>query len=131
MISIFDPAHPHYKVHKAFIEGSFVSPTNPPQVDSSVPGGPWYPTANPSWCMDTCYRIKPRMLTRTVTYPEPLRVAPEIGAVLWLVCAHIPQPEKSSWVGSHFQLQTFKNGVCFTNKADAQACYDTLFGEQK
>ena len=129
MTTIFHPSHPHYATHKAFVEGSFANPDNPPVVQALF--DIWVDCPNPSWTANYAYRIKPRLITRAVTYTEPLRVAPEIGAVVWLVCAHTPHPEKSSWVGSHFQLQTLKNGVCFTNQTDAQQCYDALFGEQK
>lgn len=129
MTTIYHPSHPHYQVHKTFVEGSFANPDNPPvvQVES---GGDWV-DANPKWILPYNYRIKPSTVTRTVTYPEPLRESPANGTEVWLVCVHMPLPEKSSWVGSHFQLQTLKNGMCFATKADAQQCYDALFREQK
>ena len=131
MTSIFDPAHPHYEVHKAFVEGSFANPTNPPQVESSIRGGPWYPTANPLWNVGTCYRFKPRMLTRTVTYPEPMREALAKGTKSWFVLASYKSPYQAEWHDCAPYRQILNNGMCFTNEADAQTCYDALFGEQK
>ena len=134
-VTIFHPSHPHYAVHKAFVDGSFANPDCPPvvQMAGKYTNGTdfWVRNDNPEWLDSRQYRIKPRTITRTVTYPEPLREAPANGTEVWLVCTHIPLPEKSSWVGSHFQLQTLKNGMCFTTEADAQQCYGAYFGEQK
>ena len=127
MTSIFDPTHPYYAVHKAFIEGSFANPTNPPQVESSIKGVEWYLTTCPAWCVNAQYRIKPRILTRTVTYPEPMREVPAEGTEVWVVLASHKGPDQGEWSDCAFYRQVLKAGMCFRTEAEAQACYDALF----
>ena len=131
MTTIYHPSHPHYAVHKAFIEGSFANPDNPPVVQIKGPSG-WGETSNPGWIAETQYRIKPRLVTRTVTYPEPLRGAPVAGTLVWLMHPQLDKPYRANWDEKYYgRLQTLKNGMVFATEADAQQCYDALFGEQK
>ena len=131
MTTIFHPDHPHYAVHKQFVEGSFANPDSPPVVEYKTdPTVHWSVTDPASWYGDYLYRIKPRTVTRTVTYPEPLREAPARGREVWFVYSHAGV-RGETWLESSKQIQLLKNGMVFTTEADAQQCYDALFGEQK
>lgn len=131
MNTVFHPAHPHFSVHKAYIEGCFADPDNPPVVQVK-PMGIWIDDPYPNWWEKDCvYRIKPRTITRTVTYPEPMREAPAMGTAVWLVMGEQRQPYKTAWTDADFLVIALKNGMCFASEADAQACYDALFGSEK
>ena len=123
--------HLHYKVHRDFVEGGFAHPDNPPQVESAIPGCSWYLNSNPSWNEDTLYRLKPRMRSRTVTYPEPMRLIPAQVSKLWFVVASYKGPYQVEWHDCAPYRQILKAGMCFSTEADAQVCYDALFGAHK
>ena len=131
MTTIFHPSHAHFLVHKAFIDGRFANPDNPPVVQwYSEQRSAWLETES-SWNMTCKFRIKPRTITRTVTYPEPLREAPNKPTVIWMVGGEYDCPQEIAWVDSGFKSKALKNGMVFATEADAQQCYDALFGEQK
>jgi hypothetical protein len=139
MTTIYHHTHPHYKVFKEYIEGCFADPDNPPVVQVKTDDMfDWHDT-RPAWNYDTRpawnikfeYRLKPRTITRTVTYPEPMRVAPRIGSQVWYVNGEHRCPYGTTWTDENWLKTALKNGVVFSNEADAQACYDALFGEQK
>ena len=131
MTTIFHPAHPHYAAHKQFIEGSFADPDEPPVVQYECSSNHWADKESVSWSAELKYRIKPRTITRTVTYPEPLREAPEVCTWVWMVRVECSCPQNMNWAHSKYQLIALKNGIVFATEADAQQCYDALFGEQK
>ena len=68
------------------------------------------------------YRRKPRTLTYTVTIPEPLREAPEVGTIVY-----IPTPLAEElaamygWYGSKPDERLLNRGMCFATKEDAIA----------
>ena len=68
------------------------------------------------------YRRKPRTLTYTVTIPEPLRKAPEIGTEYWLA-----EPTSDiftscvEWEGDDCDRSWLKRGLCFATREDAIA----------
>ena len=68
------------------------------------------------------YRRKPRTLTYTVTIPEPLRGAPEVGSIFY---APAPLSEgltsMSGWYGDDVDYRLLKRGLCFATKEDAIA----------
>lgn len=72
---------------------------------------------------DLCeYRRKPRTITYTITIPEPLREAPEVGTIVY-----IPTPLAEElaamygWYGSEPDERLLKRGLCFATKEDAFA----------
>ena len=130
-ITVFHPAHPHYEVNKAFSEGSFANPDNPPVVQVIDDEGYWWDTKRRSWCVENRYRIKPRVVSRMITHPEPLQEAPRQGTEVWIVSPYSPGPEIAHWSNVDYHVKALKNGMCFATEADAQQCYDALFGEQK
>ena len=130
MTTIFHPDHPHFAVHLAWSEGSFANPDAPPVVECySTSFKSWVSAIVSDWNTSTELRIKPRTITRTITYPEPLRVAPADGTVVWIV--NSMNVFATTWAKTEWQFQMLKNGIVFTTEADAQQCYDALFGEQK
>lgn len=132
MLTIYHPEHPHYLVHKAYVEGCFAFPDNPPVVQYAKGGKTfWIDISEPYWDQLVLYRIKPRIITRTVTYPEPMRVAPGLSSRVWFVICDVPKPVSYAWTNNNYQAQILANGMCFTTEEDAQACYDALFGSQK
>lgn len=129
MTTIFHPDHPHFQVHKAFLEGSFANPENPPVVEVENIGN-WYVCTEPIWHENCHYRLK-RMRTRTISHPEPLREAPSMHTKYWAVSPFHSKPFCMTWEGCSTDLRLLKNGVVFATEADAQQCYDAYFGEQK
>ena len=86
-------------------------------------GGGWYPLASAfAFSIHYEYRRKPRALTYTVTMPEPLRKAPEVGTIVY-----IPTPlakELASvycWYGTPQDERLINRGMCFAKKEDAIA----------
>ena len=73
---------------------------------------------------DLCeYRRKPRtLMTYTVTIPEPMREAPEVGKTYWLAepwaesLAH-----EYEWAGGPQDYRLLNRGLCFATKEDAIA----------
>ncbi len=68
------------------------------------------------------YRRKPRTLTYTVTIPEPLREAPEVGSIFY---APAPLSEgltsMSGWHDDDVDYRLLKRGLCFATQEDAIA----------
>ena len=68
------------------------------------------------------YRRKPRTMTYTITIPEPLRGAPEVGTIVY-----IPTPLAKKlasaycWYGDPPDECLLKRGLCFATGEDAIA----------
>ena len=77
---------------------------------------------HPYWKEESEYRRKPRTLTYTITIPEPLQEAPEVGEVYYVAA---PYAEcfciEYAWTGRGTDIQGFKRGLCFATKEDAIA----------
>ena len=69
------------------------------------------------------YRRKPRTMTYTVTIPEPMREAPEIGTEYWLAELVFVESFASrfKWQGSVNDMLWLKRGLCFATREDAIA----------
>lgn len=132
MTSIFHPLHPHYLVYKAFVEGGYANPDNPPVIECND-GGQWEYTDTPSWGLNYKYRIKPTEVasTRQVVYAKPLELVPVMYSLVWAVMAHEKGPHSTMWFGGTWQLYCFRNGMLFATEADAQSCYNALFKAKK
>lgn len=87
-------------------------------------GVAWRPFTmkHPSWLQECEYRRKPRTLTYTVTIPEPLMEAPEVGTIVYLPT---PLDEELAtmygWYGIPQEYRLLKRGLCFATKEDAIA----------
>lgn len=68
------------------------------------------------------YRRKPKTLTYTVTIPEPMREAPEVGSIFY---APAPLSEgltsMSGWYDDDVDYRLLKRGLCFATQEDAIA----------
>ena len=130
MLTVFHPEHPHYVLHKQFVESCFKSPDNPPVVELKTDLGNWV-ISGKDWNGALEYRFKPKMLTRTVSYPEPLRVAPERRQKVWVVACEGLYPRSLEWEPYEWAKVALKNGMVFATEAAAQHCCNSLFGEPK
>ena len=78
--------------------------------------------SHPYWGEENEYRRKPRTLTYSVTMPEPLREAPEVGTIVY-----IPTPLAKKlasaycWYGDPPDECLLKRGLCFATGEDAIA----------
>ena len=86
-------------------------------------GRGWYPLASEfAFSIHYEYRRKPKTLTYTVTIPEPLREAPEVGTIVY-----IPTPLAKKlasaycWYGDPPDECLLKRGLCFATGEDAIA----------
>ena len=76
---------------------------------------------HPYWREENEYRRKPRTLTYTITIPEPLREAPEVGEVYYIAAPMVDSLCRERWSGSELEMRWLKRGLCFANKEDAIA----------
>ena len=68
------------------------------------------------------YRRKPRTLTYSVTMPEPLREAPEVGKTYWLAEPWVESlAHEYEWSGDRADGLCLKRGLCFATREDAIA----------
>ena len=90
----------------------------------------WVDVNYPKWYNCDClYRVKPKTITHTITYPEPLTIAPAHSSFIWLVWPHLKTATNTKWVNIDWQNTMLENGMCFATEEAAQACYDSLFGK--
>ena len=77
---------------------------------------------HPYWKDESEYRRKPRTLTYTITIPEPLREAPEVGEVFYVAAMYAKNfCNAYEWSGCETDRRFLKRGMCFTTKEDAIA----------
>ena len=77
---------------------------------------------HPYWKEESEYRRKPRTLTYTVTIPEPLREAPEVGKTYWLAESWVESlAHEYEWSGDRADGICLKRGLCFATQEDAIA----------
>ena len=77
-----------------------------------------------------CVRIARPMVTRTVTYPEPLRVKPERGMNYWYMGPCQTAPIRMPWLDDDCDEPIFAAGMAFATEADAAEAHRALFGAQ-
>ena len=74
-------------------------------------------------------RLKPRTITREITYPEPLRDAPEHGALLYRAAPEMPERYYIFyWHGLDYQAQWLLDGLLHSTKEAAIAHGKALAG---
>ena len=77
---------------------------------------------HPYWKEESEYRRKPRTLTYTITIPEPLREAPEVGEVFYVPAIYAQYfCNAYKWSGCTTDIRFLERGMCFTTKEDAIA----------
>ena len=73
-------------------------------------------------CDDNEYRLKPKMIRcGDMEFPEPMRVAPEIGTKYWVTSLTGPQPHYMSWSGTVGEQRYLKSGICHATQEAAKA----------
>lgn len=82
-----------------------------------------------AWAISRQYRIKPRTITRTINYPEPMKVAPEFKTKYWFInAAGLYGIDLSTWMENTMDFEVFKRGMAFATEADAKAAAQAIFG---
>ena len=78
--------------------------------------------SHPYWNERYEYRHKPRVLTYTITLPEPLREAPDEGEAYYIAAPEVEcLCREYGWSGSELDMRWLKRGLCFAKKEDAIA----------
>ena len=116
-------AHKHAHLMAQYAQDALETDTPWKRWEFATSGNEWVSLPeNPIWSEYSEYRRKPRTLTYTVTMPEPLREAPEVGKTFWLAepwtesLAH-----EYEWVGHASAIRCINRGLCFATKEDAIA----------
>lgn len=66
-------------------------------------------------------RRKPRTIRiGDIDVLEPMRVAPAMGTVVWLVCIHRDSPFQFCWSGNTTEQEWLKLGICRLTKEAAE-----------
>ena len=136
-LTVYDKAHKHNALYvqclQACIDGKPLNLQLKAQSDCEwfevPPCGDGTPMTN--WQPAREYRIKPPepvLITRTVTYPAPMTEAPAVGIPYF--AAETNGTCQYRWDGDKIDLSALQQGRAFTTQADAQACWDALFGSQ-
>ena len=137
-LPVYDKAHKHNALYvqclQACIDGKPLNLQLKEQSDCEWFEVPCYGDGTPmtNWQPATEYRIEPPepvLITRTVTYPAPMTEAPAVGAWYWLVLSD-NEVQRQKWDKYDCELKWLAQGRVFTTQADAQACWDALFGSQ-
>ena len=87
--------------------------------------GKWHDVGRdyPNWSKDAEYRFKPKMITvGEHSFPEPMRVAPEAGAWVYLPnilgkCVYVD----THWLGDESDVMLLKRGLVHLTQAAAEA----------
>ena len=89
----------------------------------AAPGNKFDSLSNhPYWHEEYEYRRKPRTMTYTVTIPEPMREAPEVGESYYVPCQLAPALWGSfEWYNGDLDKLYLKRGLCFATSEDAIA----------
>lgn len=92
-------------------------------------GDRWHDFVDPNNTPHFCYgewRVKPRLMHATamdgtvVEWPEPMRVAPDVGTEYWMpVPTTTPKNEPMIWDGDGFDKWLLGNGWCHATEENA------------
>lgn len=133
-MNISDKNHPHHAVWREHVQS--VLDGEPKVVQVKVECCEWEDLSfcyagvvDALWRETNQYRIKPRTITRTITYPEPMKVAPKVGDVFWVVNLFSDvTASQSVWDGGKYDRLWLSRGMCFATEADAKAAAQAIFG---
>ena len=118
-------AHKHAALMAQYAQDALETDTPWKKWEINVPtSGRWDSLyGHPTWIVEYEYRRKPRTLTYTVTIPEPLRKAPEIGTEYWLAELVFVESFASrfKWQGYVNDMFWLKRGLCFATEEAAIA----------
>ncbi len=83
----------------------------------------WEFVAYPRWDENRNYRFRPKMIKcGDMEFPEPMRKAPEIKALIWAV--DISQQKavyEADWIETPYDLHLLKRGLVHSTKEAAEA----------
>lgn len=138
MTPIYDKTHPHNAVHCAMLQSVIDGAPKTVQYGGHYGGG-WvdmpkdaYGISIVDWVASHTFRIKPPepvMVTRTVTYPAPMTVAPANGTE-YLV-PHANGVYSYTWTGDTTELAWLAIGICHLTREAAQEHWNAYYGAQK
>ena len=116
-------AHKHAALMMQYAQDWAETDTPWKRWEVAAPGDKFVSLFNhPYWDEKYEYRRKPRTLTYTVTMPEPLREAPEIGKTYWLAEPWVESlAHEYEWSGDRADSLCLNRGLCFATKEDAIA----------
>ena len=135
-MNVYDKNHPHNAVFVAQLQSIIDGSPCAVQTRLKRFGGNWVSIINDiygapitTWGDEFDFRIGPPNVTRTLTYPEPLRVVPEVGTAVWILnpgC--LAGFSKGIWVGYSGDKIYFKRGFVFATESDAAEAARVIFG---
>lgn len=135
-MNISDKNHPHHAVWREHVQS--VLDGEPKVVQwRALSDEPWlemnvsnYGVATLSWFYDWQYRIKPRTITRTITYPEPMKEKPPTDVVYWTInpASKTGIEYVGRWLDDIEDNIRFSRNMCFATEADAKAAAQAIFG---
>lgn len=136
-MNISDKNHPHHAVWREHVQS--VLDGEPKVVQWKRPhDNAWFDGAGMekfgiaklAWLSDLQYRIKPRTIIRTITYPEPMKEKPPTDVVYWTI-----NPASKTgiecvgrWLDDIEDNIRFSRNMCFATEADAKAAAQAIFG---
>ena len=112
--------HKHAELIKAWLDDDSLEVE---WLDSCGDWRNWREVRSPSWEEATEYRFKPKMITvGEHSFPEPMRVAPEAGAWVYLPnilgkCVYVD----THWLGDESDVMLLKRGLVHLTQAAAEA----------
>ena len=134
-MNVYDKNHPHNAVFVAQLQSVIDgAPRALQHADPEIMiwrdfGKAADGTSKSPWREDQLYRLKPLTVTRTLTYPEPLRVAPAEGTVVWVLNVLCPRGfSKGTWVGYSGDKIYLSRGFIFATESDAAEAARAIFG---
>ena len=86
----------------------------------------WRRSPDYTWCIcnrpdDWTFRRKPRTIRiGDMDVPEPMRVAPAVGAHYWIVSVSEETPYSSTWAGDKSDFYCLGWGLCQSTKEAAE-----------
>ena len=114
--------HRHAKLIKQWIEDDSL------ELECKDNGvGPWYVIRRPSWGEHNEYRFKPKMIRcGDIEFPEPMRVAPEIGTTYWTADIRARRDERVmadewTWSNDKQDMLWLEAGICHLTSDAAEA----------
>ena len=113
-------------------EARLRNPENPErEMELCGCSGKWYRAIYAGDTLNSAFelRLKPRTITREITYPEPLRDAPEHGAELYRAAPEISERyDFILWHSLDYQARWLRDGLLHSTKEAAIAQGKALAG---
>lgn len=137
-MNVYDKDHPHNAVFVAQLQSVIDGAPRVVQVQMDMGSEKHYwkdvendsnGTPQTEFIDILAYRLKPTIVTRTLTYPEPLLVAPEAGTSIWVLNVVCPRGfSKGTWVGYSGDKIYLSRGFIFATESDAAEAARAIFG---